>query len=178
MMLPSLQSAAIAFGAGMVLSIPLTWYVTAEYKDALHTAAVSRQQAEAALVLQRETEKLIAAERRTAKLKDELEIQHAKSLEQVNAILVDNKRLAAQLGGLRDPGRRPGCGVSTAAASNAARRDPDATAESRLPDTAEGFLSAAASAFLIEFAADADRAAIYAQTCHDWAMKTAGEAHK
>ena len=163
MMLPSLQSAAIAFGAGMVLSIPLTWYVTAEYKDALHTAAVSRQQAEAALVLQQETEKVIAAERRTAKLKDELEIQHAKSIEQVNAILADNRRLAARLGGLRDPGRRESCNSPVPSAGKTAGVNPEPSAEGRL--------SSEATEFLLEFAADADRAAVYAQTCHEWAMK-------
>ena len=164
MMLPSLQSAAIAFGAGMVLSIPLTWYVTAEYKDALHTAAVARQKSEAAQVLQQETEKVIAAERKTAKLKDELELQHAKSLEQVNTIMAENKRLAARLGGLRDPGRRESCNGTLPATGKTPGLDSDPTAEGRL--------SSEASEFLLEFAAEADRAAIYAQTCHEWAMKT------
>ena len=173
-MLPSLQSAAIAFGAGMVLSIPLTWYITAEYKDALHTAAISQQKAEAAKVLQQETEKLIAAERRTATLKDQLEIQHAKSLEQVNQILADNKRLADQLGWLRDPGRRPGRGDAVPAAAQTAGRAPAAAAESRLSEPDAGLLSPEAGTFLLEFAAGCDRAAVYAQTAHDWAMKNAG----
>ncbi len=171
MMLPSLQSAAIAFGAGMVLSIPLTWYVTAEYKDALHTAAVARQKSEAAQVLQQETEKVIAAERKTAKLKDELELQHAKSLEQVNTIMAENKRLAARLGGLRDPGRRESCNGAVPSTGKTPGGNSGPTAEGRLSSEAEGLLSAEASEFLLEFAAAADRAAVYAQTCHEWAVK-------
>lgn len=171
MILPSLQSAAIAFGAGMVLSVPLTWYITAEYKDARYTAAIERQKSESATVLQHETEKVLAAERQVAKFKDELELQHAKSIEQVNEILADNKRLAGRLGGLRDPGRRPGCGGALPATAQPAAVDPAAPAAGRLPGASEGLLSAEASRFILDLAADADRAAIYAQTCHDWAMK-------
>lgn len=167
MIMPSLQSAAIAFGVGMALSVPLTWYVTSEYKNARHTAIIEKQKSEAATVLQRETEKVIAAERRTAKFKDELELQHAKSIEQVNEILADNNRLAARLGGLRDPGRRPGCdGTMPTAVKPATINSAPA---------AEGRLSNEATEFLLGFAADADRAAIYAQTCHEWAVKETGQ---
>lgn len=171
MILPSLQSAAIAFAVGAALSVPLTWYVTAEYKDARYTAVIERQKSEAATVLQRETEKVLAAERKAAKFKDELELQHAQSIEQVNQIMADNRRLAARLGGLRDPGRRPGCDGALPAASEPAAVDPKATAQGRLPDAGEGFLSADASRFIIDLAAEADRVAIYAQTCHEWAMR-------
>ena len=163
MIFPSLQSMAIAFAAGALLSVPLTWYATAEYKDALHTAQISKQKAEAAHVLQQETEKVIAAERKTAKLKDELELQHAKSLEQVNTIMAENKRLARSLGGLRDPGRRESCNGTLPSTGKTPGLDSDPTSEGRL--------SSEATEFLLEFAAEADRAAIYAQTCHEWAMR-------
>lgn len=167
MIFPSLQSAAIAFGVGMALSVPLTWYVTSEYKNARHTASIEKQKSEAATVLQRETDKVIAAERRTAKFKDELELQHAKSIEQVNEILADNNRLAARLGGLRDPGRRPGCNGTLPATAQPAAVDP--------APASDGRLSSEATEFLLGFAAEADRAAIYAQTCHAWAVSVPGK---
>jgi hypothetical protein len=170
MIFPSLQSAAIAFAVGAALSVPLTWYTVAEYKDAKHTAVIERQKSESATVLQRETEKVIAAERKTAKFKDELELQHAQNLEQVNSILADNKRLAARLGGLRDPGRRPGCGNPMPATAKPASGDSAPAAEGGLPDAGEGLLSEEAGRFILDLAADADRAAVYAITCHEWAM--------
>lgn len=170
MIFPSLQSAAIAFVVGMALSVPLTWYVTAEYKAAKYTAAIEKQKKEAAAVLQRETEKVLETERRVAKLKDELELQHAKSIEQVNANLVDNKRLAARLGGLRDPGTRPGCNGAMPAKAKSSAVHPAPAAEGGFPGQGEGFLSAEAGQFILEIAAEADRAAVYAQTCHEWAM--------
>lgn len=170
MILPPIQSIAIAFAAGVALSAAPAWYLTAEYKDAKYTAIIEKQRSESAKILQTETEKVIVAERKASKFKDELEIQNAKSIEQVNAILADNRKLVAKLGGLRDPGTRPACGNPMPPTANPPGGDPTSAPGSEFPDSAEGFLSAEASEFLIEFSADADRAAIYAQTCHKFAV--------
>ncbi len=171
MILPSIQSAAVAFVVGAALSVPLTWYLTAEYKDAKHSAIISAQEKEAAEVLRGATIKILEAERKIGGLKDELEIEHAKSIKQADALLADNRRLAAKLGGLRDPGRTDsGCGPMPAATGATADNQGGSTG-SEFSNTTEGFLSAEAGEFLLNFAAEADRAAIYAQTCHEWAMK-------
>lgn len=170
MIFSQLQFIAVAFVVGVLLSAAPTWYFTAEYKDAKYTAAIERQRSESAKMLQAETEKVIAAERKASKFKDELEIQNAKSIEQVNIILVDNKRLAAQLGGLRDPGTRPPCSNAMPATANPPSGDSAPPAQSGFPDSTSGILSAEASEFLLNFAADADKAAVYAQICHRFAV--------
>lgn len=171
MILPSLQSTATAFVVGAVLSVPLTWYVTSEYKEARHSAFINQQRAQAATVLQTQTMKVVEAERRATKFKDELEIQNAKSLEQINAILANNKRLAAKLGGLRDPWKTADCGgANMSRITDPPGSNPTIAAGSHISDEASGFLSAEASEFLLELAAEADRAAIYAQTCHKFAI--------
>jgi hypothetical protein len=77
-----------------------------------------------------------------------------------DATLADNRRLATELGGLRDPGRRPSCGITLSSASTTASQPDNGTTGTEL--------SAEATEFLLEFARSADRAAQYAKTCHDW----------
>jgi hypothetical protein len=74
------------------------------------------------------------------------------------------RRRADQLGRLRDPGRPATCRPALSAAAGPAGSAAD--------DPAGNELSAAAAGFLFDLAADADRAAAYAQTCHRWVMQT------
>lgn len=161
MLLPDLRTAAIACLAGVVIGALPAWYFTAEYKDSQWGKAVSDQKVEAAKVLQAETDKVLVAERAANQFKDKLEKQNAESQKRIDATLADNRRLARELGGLRDPGRRPSGSCTSAGTSDASGVDSGATAEGRL--------SVEASEFLLEFAAEADRVAEYAMTCHLWA---------
>lgn len=79
---------------------------------------------------------------------------------QSRALARDNRRLSDELGGLRDPGVRPGglCGNADAAAIPA-----DSAG------TSAGLLSDRASRFLLDFAEDCDAANDYAWAAHEWA---------
>lgn len=162
-MLSDLKVAAIALAIGLGAGALGSWYLTAKYKDSVWGKAVADQKVEAAAQLQAATQRAIEAERRHNALADQLEVKHAENQQALDRVLADNRRLARELGGLRDPGRRPSCGgsVSTAAA---------ATSESE-GGTAGTELSAEASEFLLEFAREADRAAQYAKTCYDWVQQ-------
>lgn len=152
----TLLMAALSFGIGALGS----WYLTAKYKDASWTASIEKQKVEAANQLQAATDRAISAERRQNELAVQLEVNHVESERELDKALADNRRLARELGGLRDPGRRPSCGntVST-----------NSTTTSQLEGGTTGTeLSTEASEFLLEFARDADRAAQYAATCRAW----------
>ena len=157
----NLKNILMAFAIGLAVGALPAWYFTAEYKDAKWGKAVDDQKIEAAATLQAETEKVLAAERKNTELNNKLEMANATANQKVNAALADNRRLALQLGGLRDPGRRSGCGGSAPGIQ-------PPVIDSAAPTGGE--LSAEATEFLLEFAADADRTAEYAKTCHDWAV--------
>ena len=76
--------------------------------------------------------------------------------------LADIARLRAVPVRLRDPGRAPDCRPAVPAAAG------PAGSTARRPSGHD--LSPAAHGFLLDFAADADRAAAYAITCHRWVM--------
>lgn len=137
-----------------------SWWLTAEYKDNKWMAKVEAQKVEAAKQLQVATEQVIATERKHNEIATKLEIQNADKQTQLDKALSDNRRLAVQLGGLRDPGRRASCPSTVPANSGAAKQPETQASDSRL--------SAEASEFLLEFARDADRAAQYANTCYEW----------
>lgn len=73
------------------------------------------------------------------------------------------RRRADQPGRLRDPGRPADC--------RPALSTPAGPARGAAEGAAGNDLSAAAAGFLLDLAADADRAAAYAQTCHRWVMQ-------
>ena len=158
-MLPDLKVAAAALAIGSLAS----WYLTAEYKDSKWEAAIGKQKVEAADKLQAATQRAIEAERRQNELADQLEVKHVESERELDKVLADNRRLARELGGLRDPGRRPSCGDAVPSGSTNPGQSADGTTGTEL--------SAEASEFLLEFARDADRSAQYAKTCYDWTQQ-------
>lgn len=137
-----------------------SWYLTAKYKDASWTASIEKQKVEAAGQLQAATDRAISAERRQNELATQLEMKHVESEQKLDAAMAVNRRLARELGGLRDPGRRPSCG-GTVPTNSTTTGQPEG-------GTTGAELSAEASEFLLEFARDADRAAQYAATCNFW----------
>ena len=162
-MLPNLKITAIALAIGLGAGAFGSWYLTAEYKDSVWGKAVADQKVEAAAQLQAATQRAIEAERRHNALADQLEVKHAENQQALDRILADNRRLARELGGLRDPGRWPSCGGSVSTAT--------ATASESEGGTTGAELSAEASEFLLDFAREADRAAEYAATCYDWVKR-------
>jgi hypothetical protein len=154
------RSIALAAAIGLGIGSLGSWYLTAEYKDASWTASIEKQKVEAAKQLQTATDRAIEAERSQNKLANQLEVKHVESERQLDKALADNRRLARELGGLRDPGRRPSCGGTLSTDSTTAGQPEGGTAGAEL--------SAEASEFLLEFARDADRAAQYASTCSTW----------
>lgn len=158
-----LRNLLIALAIGLLTGALGGWYLTAEYKDSKWIAAVEKQKVEAGKQLQAATERAILAERRQNELANRLEVKHVESERKLDQALSDNRRLARELGGLRDPGRRPSCGGAMPA---------DTTTTGKPEGGAAGAeLSAEASEFLLEFARDADRTAQYAKTCHDWVIE-------
>ena len=163
MPIPDLKTAAIALAIGLGAGALGSWYLTAEYKDNKWEAAIGKQKAEAADQLRVATDRAIKAERQQNELANQLEVKHVESQQELDRVLADNRRLAHELGGLRDPGRRPSCGGSVPANSTAAGQSEGGASGTEL--------SAEASEFLLEFAREADRAAQYAKTCYDWTQQ-------
>lgn len=164
--MPDVKNLLIALAIGLVVGVLGGWYFTAEYKDATWTASIDKQKSEASTKLQAATERALAAERANNELSNQLEKQHVEETQKLDVVLADNRRLARELGGLRDPGRRSSCG-GTMPSTSTTTGQPDG-------GSTGAELSAEASEFLLEFARDADRAAQYAQTCHEWVKQIDG----
>jgi len=150
-------ASALAAGA-------LSAWGTATFLNASHDAEIQSIRAAAAEQYAAATQRAVEVERAHAELATKLEVQHEANRTRLAALRADNRRLSAELGGLRDPFAAPACPVSTA---------PDGTVDPADP-AAVGRLSAEASEFLLGFAYDADRAAEYASTCHQWVKQLKG----
>ncbi len=146
--------------AGLLLGGSSAWYFTASYKDAVWSAATNKLQVDAADLLQEETVKAIKIEREASIKVRELEAQHVREEKDLAVIERRNRQLATELGGLRDPGRRPSCpdAVSTTPTS----------AGSAEKATDSGYLSAEASGVLLDAAAEVDALANYALMCYQY----------
>ena len=151
---------AIALAAGMLSGSLGAWYLTAEYKDSRWQAQIEKQKSEASGALTKAVERAIDAERRHNEIATQIGVEHEKAGQELEKALADNRRLSRELGGLRDPGRRPSCPDPVPTGSSTTSDVAGSPADSRLSDEA--------SSFLLEFAADADRAARYAMTCYNW----------
>lgn len=152
----AILAAVLAMGTGALGS----WWLTSTYKDARHNAAMATLKAEASTALADATQHVLDVQRRNQDLANNLEVTHAKNRNNLDQALADNRRLARELGGLRDPGARPGGGCTVPSASDITGQPDDTATPGRLSDQA--------SDFLLEFARQADRAAEYAQLCHAW----------
>ena len=138
-----------------------SWYLTAEYKDAVHTAKFDAYKRELAELHAQNLNEVLQKEREAQERADEIEVKYHDATTEIRTIRNDNARLARELGGLRDPGKRPGAtpGLgSTQGTAPGCTHDP----------AAAGRLSEEATRFLLDFAEDADRAAAYANACYEW----------
>ena len=160
--MPNMQAILVAVVASLALGALSAWKITASFKDSHYTAVIESQRANAEVALREANDRAIKVEREHKALADQLELSHAERDAEKDRILAENRRLARELGGLRDPGKRPACRAAvpaTAGPTVAAADDP-----------ADGRLSAEASEFLLDFARECDAAADYARTAHDWAV--------
>jgi len=148
----------------LLIGAAASWWVTSDALSAKHKAEIQSIRAAAAEQYASATQRAVEVERDHAQLATQLEVQHEKATRQLAAIRADNRRLARELGGLRDPFAAPACPVST---------DTGGTVDSAATATV-GRLSDEASQFLLEFAYDADRAAEYANTCYKWVKQLKG----
>lgn len=156
----AIRDMILAFFIGALLAGVTGWRLTKNYVDAEWQVKIDKQKSEASAKLQDATEKVLVAERKASALAKELGVRDEIKRHELDAIGRENRRLVAELGGLRDPGRRPSCG-------GPAKADAEpATAVGEPADS--GNLSDAASEFLLELTRDADEVARYADTCHQW----------
>jgi hypothetical protein len=159
----NLRNLLVALAIGLLAGVLGGWYFTAKYKDATWTASIDKQKSEAATKLQSATERALAIERKNNELGNQLEKQHVEATQKLDATLADNRRLARELGGLRDPGRRPSCGNTVPSTSTTSGQSDSGATRAEL--------STEATEFLLEFARGADAAAQYAKTCYDWTQQ-------
>lgn len=154
-----ISSALIAGVAGWTIN---GWRLTSDYEAQIHA-----MQSEAATNLQTATAQAIEIERQHNVVANQLEVANAKNRKKLDSVLAENRRLAHDLGGMRDPYPiTSSCTLSST---------PD-TATGTTPAATAGRLSDEASEFLLEFARDADRAAEYANTCREWIRQLNGTA--
>jgi hypothetical protein len=119
--------------------------------------------ADAARLQRDHTQALRLRDMQITAFRDELEKQHAQREEEVRRMAADNRRLARELGGLRDPGRRASGGDGVSAAAEPAAGGGGAACSDRL--------SAEASEFLLDLAEQADRVVGQYETCRAWALR-------
>ena len=169
-MIPSIPPTLIAIVVALVVGAGAAWKLTADAKDDHYTAIIETQRANAEEALRLAQNKAIAIERKHNALATELEISYAERSKEKDKLMADNHRLARELGGLRDPGKRPACNAAVPANAAATGTAADNAADGGLSTAAEGLLSPEASEFLLDFARECDRAADYAKTAHDWAV--------
>lgn len=160
-MFPNLQTMGIVAIISAMLGASAAWTLTASYKDASWMASINQQKVEAAALLRATSEKALAIERAQALAVTHMEAAYADTQKQLHAERINNLDLATELGGLRDPGRRPrgNCSMPSVTASSF----DDATTSSGSE------LSAEATRFLLDLAFDADQAALYAQAGYNYA---------
>jgi hypothetical protein len=169
-MMPAISPTLIALGVALAVGAGAAWKLTADAKDDHYTAIVETQRAHAEEALRLAQTKAIDIERKHNALATELELSHAERSKEKEKMLADNRRLARELGGLRDPGKRTTCRATVPANAAATGTAADDPADGRFSTEAEGLLSPEASEFLLDFARECDRAADYAKTAHDWAV--------
>ena len=163
--LPLLTGRIGVGAAALVVGASAAWWITSDALSAKHEAEIQSIRAEAAEQYAAATQRAVEVERAHNQLATKLEVQHEKATRQLAAIRADNRRLARDLGGLRDP--------FAAASTCPVPTDSDSAVDSAATATV-GRLSDEASQFLLEFAYDADRAAEYANTCYKWVKQLKG----
>ena len=161
-----LRQLALVFMVGVVLGSIGSWKVTSSYKDTKYQNIILSKENESAKRFEEASEKSLEIERNHTSLAQDLEIKNVEANKLLDEALAKNRSLARKLGGLRDPFAKPPSGCSVPTGTSTSSNSNDGTPTGRLSDEA--------SEFLLEFARDADDAANYATTCHNWAKELNG----
>lgn len=142
-------------------AVVTTWLVTASYKNAVWQERLTQEHN---TQLQQHNEQLqfaLEQERKARQQAIEIEVAYHDQTITVNTLAANNRRLADELGGLRDP--------------YAASENTSTTASCAPCKPCDGKLSAEATRFLLELTEEADRLRAYADTCYKWVSRN--EAH-
>lgn len=161
-----LRQLALVFMVGVVLGSIGSWKVTSSYKDTKYQNIILSKEKLAAERLSEAAERVAEVERNHAALAQDLEIKNVEANKLLDEALVKNRRLAHELGGLRDPFAKSSSSCSVSQNTGTPSNPDDGATTGRLSDEA--------SEFLLEFAREADEAANYATTCHNWAKELNG----
>ena len=144
---------------------------TKGHSDGVHTTTIAyersleKQRAEAQDLLLKSKDALLAKERELNDFKDKVEKENAEKNAYVNGLRLANGRLVAAAGGLFDRNGRPsgqGGNNGVPGASGAAGGPAGPAPGCRISDEI--------TRDLLDLARDADLAAVYAQTGHDYAV--------
>lgn len=165
-MFGSLRTTALILIFCVVASSIGTWRVTSNYKDNKWKAVVSDQQATASKTLLAATTRTSEIERTHNAIATDLEARAIETSRLLDKELATNRTLARKLRGLRDPFAKSTCRSTVPGTTQPTGPADDSSAEGRLSDEA--------SEFLLNFARDADSAAQYANTCHQWVTEING----
>lgn len=162
---------AIAAAALLIAAVSATvgWQLRDVFADrdiAQLELSYERNRLAQAEAIARSKDKARAAEAAERAANQQIEVRAHENAKRTNSILAENRRLARELGGLRDPGHRPGS-TNLPGEAGTPRHPENGTAEGRLSDEA--------TEFLLEFAAQCDAAAVYAQAGHEYANRKVGE---
>lgn len=162
----SLSTSAIILVLCVVVSSLGTWRVTADYKDNKWSAVVAEQSIAASKALLAATTRTSEIERTYSAIATDLEAKATETSRLLDKELATNRTLARKLRGLRDPFAKSTCRSAVPGTTQPSGPTDDRSAEGRLSDEA--------SEFLLNFARDADAAAQYANTCHQWVKEING----
>jgi hypothetical protein len=136
-----------------IISAVLAFGITSKYKDAIWGAKIDRLNAEASQKLASVTDKVLMAERESAKLNQKLELEHNESLNKIASLNASLKSVR-----LHDPFKRGGSCTSTETTS--------ASTDNIVIETDNGQLSDELTEFLVGEAYRADQVSAYADSCH------------
>lgn len=154
--------------AAVLALVVSTCFATGAYKNAVWSEKMKSRESDLREAYAESLRDALKKEREGAEIAAKLEVKYHDAETRIRAMRADNDRLARELGGLRDKyAASSGVGVP-------ARDAPAGTPDSAAP----GRLSEEAARFLLGLAEDADRAAEYAATCHEWALSVRGRANR
>jgi hypothetical protein len=155
----------IGLGIAFVSGTTLSWWLTADYKNAKFAETISTIRLDAAEAVRLATNKAREADAENFRIATELEVAHNEFRQNLDIVKDDNARLVSELGGLYDR-------YSAASHSNVPSSTTSPSSTPVAPTT--GKLSKELTEFLLSESARADQAAAYAQTCYDWVSRVRG----
>ena len=152
----------IGLGIAFVSGTTLSWWLTADYKNAKFAETISTIRLDAAEAVRLATNKARSIDAENSRIATELEVAHNEFRQNLDTVKADNARLVSELGGLYDR-------QSATSHSNVPSPSTSSSNTSVVPTT--GRLSKELTEFLLSESARADQAAAYACTCYDWVAK-------